>query len=188
MHLLIQLFLITCYRSLWCLNVKETDADLMIQGKCNILDCRHFKTKESQIKLVICYVRWYLLQFWTMLGLLTLMSAECNCILNIYCANYGMQLALKVIIKETAFRKAGNLYNSLYFFFKNFGKGKSKITEASAIYLTKSQIVWRVISGHTLRIAEQVVKKILLLKVLAYFGNSFARIYRQELWMDKRPI
>ena len=73
-----------------------------------------------------------------MLGLLTLMSAEGNCILNIYCANYEMQLALKSIMKETAFRKAGNLNN---FFFKNFGKGIGKITEASAIYLIKPQRV-----------------------------------------------
>ena len=80
-----------------------------------------------------------------------------------------MQLALKSIIKETLFREAGNLNNLHYFFFKNFGKEKGKITEASAIYLTKPQIVWRVISGHTSRIAEQVVKKILLLKVFGIF-------------------
>ena len=81
---------------------KTDDADVIIQGECNILDSRHFKTKESQIKLVICYVRWYLLQFWKMLSLLTLMSAEGNCVLNIYGVNYEMQLALKGIMKETA--------------------------------------------------------------------------------------
>ena len=69
------------------------------------------------------------------------MSANHIWVLNIHCANYGMQLALKGIIKETAFRKAGNCYISLYFFFKDFGKGKSKVEEACAIYLTKSQIV-----------------------------------------------
>ena len=73
-----------------------------------------------------------------MLDLLTLMSAEGNCVLNIYCANYEIQLALKRVMKETAFRKAGNLNN---FFFKNFGKGKGNLTEASAICLIKPQIV-----------------------------------------------
>ena len=37
-----------------------------------------------------------------MLSLLTLMSAEGNCVLNIYGVNYEMQLALKGIMKETA--------------------------------------------------------------------------------------
>ena len=104
-----------------------------------------------------------------MLGLLTITSAARNWALNIHCANYGVKLALKGIIKETAFRKAGNFCNSLYVFFKNFGKGKSKIKEACAVYLAKPQIVWRVIPGHTSRIAEQVVKKVLLLKVFDMF-------------------
>ena len=30
----------------------KTDTDLLIQGECNILGSRHFKTKESQTKLV----------------------------------------------------------------------------------------------------------------------------------------
>ena len=33
----------------------------------------------------------------------------------------------------------------------------------------------------------QVVKKMLLLKLLEQLGRVFARGYRQELWMDKRP-
>ena len=41
----------------------KTDADLIIQGDFNILDSCHSKTKESQTKLVICYIRWQLLQF-----------------------------------------------------------------------------------------------------------------------------
>ena len=141
----------------------------MIKGECNILDSRHFKIKESQTKLDICYVRWCLLQFWKVFGWLTLMSTEHNWVLNIHCANYGMWFALKRIIKETAFRKAGNFYNSLYFFLKNFGKGKSKIKEASTIYLAKPQIVWRGISGQISWIAEQLVKKILLLKAFGIF-------------------
>ena len=50
------------------------------------------------------------------------MSAGHNWVLNIHCANYGMKLALKAIIKEAAFRKAGNVYNSLYFFLKSLGE------------------------------------------------------------------
>ena len=46
-----------------------------------------------------------------------------------------MQLVLEGIIKETAFKKAGIFYNCLYFFLKNFGKAKSIIKEASAMYL-----------------------------------------------------
>ena len=69
------------------------------------------------------------------------MCTEHNWVLNIHCANYGMQFALTGIIKETAFRKAGNSYNSPYFFLKNFAKGKSKIKEVSVIYLAKPQIV-----------------------------------------------
>lgn len=109
----------------------ETDADAWKRGIDSIFDSGCFKTSEYQTKLVSATLDGVSVNFGICLGLLTQMFIEHNRLLKILCANHPIEFVLKDKVKVAAFEEVDNFYNLLYFLFKNSGKTKSEIKEAS---------------------------------------------------------